>query len=197
MRSGRTSFDYSYRITVRNGDTALNNVQAVVQSSSAATQVIPARLHGHKDSGGRIEMLIERVLDTIAATLGVRALARDDISADLRAWLHDKRLLVIGGGSNLLLTGDFPGLVLHMRGQGIAIVGEDTQATLVRAAGRTFLVDCGRGVLLPPGLDEQWLVSVLHTEDDAQHYAHVFQPLTGITGRTIRAITIACVIQAP
>jgi hypothetical protein len=40
VRSGRTSFDYSYRITVRNGDTALNNVQAVVQSSSAATQVV-------------------------------------------------------------------------------------------------------------------------------------------------------------
>lgn len=40
VRSGRTSFDYSYRITVRNGDTALNNVQAVVQSSSPATQVV-------------------------------------------------------------------------------------------------------------------------------------------------------------
>lgn len=42
VRSGRTSFDYSYRITVRNGDTALNNVQAVLQSSSAATQVVKA-----------------------------------------------------------------------------------------------------------------------------------------------------------
>ena len=42
--------------------------------------------------------------------------------------------LVLGGGSNLLLTGDFNGLVLHMRGQGIAIVGEDAEATLVRAA---------------------------------------------------------------
>ena len=40
VRSGRTTFDYSYRITVRNGDTALNAVQATVQSSSPATQVI-------------------------------------------------------------------------------------------------------------------------------------------------------------
>ncbi len=31
-----------------------------------------------------------------------------------------------------------------------------------------------RGVLLPPGLDEQWLISVLHTDDDALHYANVF-----------------------
>ena len=27
------------------------------------TRVIPARLHGQKDSGGRIEVLVERVLD--------------------------------------------------------------------------------------------------------------------------------------
>jgi glutamate-1-semialdehyde 2,1-aminomutase len=32
-----------------------------------------------------------------------------------------------------------------------------------------------RGVLLPPGLDEQWLISVMHTEADAMHYAEVFQ----------------------
>jgi UDP-N-acetylmuramate dehydrogenase len=42
--------------------------------------------------------------------------------------------LVLGGGSNLLFTGDFDGLVLHMRGAGIAIVGETSDAVLVRAA---------------------------------------------------------------
>jgi UDP-N-acetylmuramate dehydrogenase len=42
--------------------------------------------------------------------------------------------LVLGGGSNLLLTGDFPGLVLHMANRGIDIIGENEQATLVRAA---------------------------------------------------------------
>ena len=31
-----------------------------------------------------------------------------------------------------------------------------------------------RGVLLPPGLDEQWLVSVMHTEHEAMRYADVF-----------------------
>jgi glutamate-1-semialdehyde 2,1-aminomutase len=31
-----------------------------------------------------------------------------------------------------------------------------------------------RGVLLPPGLDEQWLVSVMHDEADAMRYAEVF-----------------------
>jgi glutamate-1-semialdehyde 2,1-aminomutase len=31
-----------------------------------------------------------------------------------------------------------------------------------------------RGVLLPPGLDEQWLISVMHDEADAMRYADVF-----------------------
>jgi len=32
-----------------------------------------------------------------------------------------------------------------------------------------------RGVLLPPGLDEQWLISVMHTDAEVMHYADVFQ----------------------
>ena len=31
-----------------------------------------------------------------------------------------------------------------------------------------------RGILLPPGLDEQWLVSVMHDERTAMRYAEVF-----------------------
>lgn len=31
-----------------------------------------------------------------------------------------------------------------------------------------------RGILLPPGLDEQWLISVMHTDDQALRYASVF-----------------------
>ncbi len=42
--------------------------------------------------------------------------------------------LVLGGGSNILLTRDFPGLVLHMEIKGIEIIGEDEEATYVRAA---------------------------------------------------------------
>ena len=40
-----------------------------------------------------------------------------------------------------------------------------------------------RGVLLPPGLDEQWLISVMHDDADTMRYAAVFdefvQELTG------------------
>ena len=40
------------------------------------TRVIPARLHGRKDSGGRVELLIERVLDERHALAQVRASKR-------------------------------------------------------------------------------------------------------------------------
>lgn len=42
--------------------------------------------------------------------------------------------LVLGGGSNLLLTGDFPGLVLHMCTRGIQLIDEDEGARYVRVA---------------------------------------------------------------
>jgi hypothetical protein len=28
--------------------------------------------------------------------------------------------------------------------------------------------------LLPPGLDEQWLISIMHTNEEAMRYANVF-----------------------
>jgi len=47
----------------------------------------------------------------------------------------DTRLFVLGGGSNLVLSGDFDGLVLHMAIPGRALVGEDAAAWYVRAGG--------------------------------------------------------------
>lgn len=61
-------------------------------------------------------------------------------SADtLAAVRGDKALsllprLVLGGGSNVLLTQDFPGLVLHMRSLGIRVSGEDESFVYVTAA---------------------------------------------------------------
>ena len=47
----------------------------------------------------------------------------------------DTRLFVLGGGSNLVLCGDFDGLVLHMAIPGRALVAEDADAWYVRAGG--------------------------------------------------------------
>jgi UDP-N-acetylmuramate dehydrogenase len=52
--------------------------------------------------------------------------------------------LVLGGGSNLLLTRDFPGLVLHVGLRGMTVLSEDSQRVVIRAgAGESWqaLVD--------------------------------------------------------
>jgi UDP-N-acetylmuramate dehydrogenase len=57
----------------------------------------------------------------------LRALREDPIAGRLPR-------LILGGGSNLLLTRDFPGLVLHMLTQGVALVHETENAFYVKAA---------------------------------------------------------------
>ena len=47
--------------------------------------------------------------------------------------LRELPRLILGGGSNLLLTKDFPGLVLHIATLGIDVTGEDEQHIFVTA----------------------------------------------------------------
>lgn len=84
----------------------------------------------------------EACLETLN-TFGIAARARAylavESAATLRALRTDPALsalprLVLGGGSNILFTRDFPGLVLHMRNRGIEVVGADADTTYVRAA---------------------------------------------------------------
>jgi glutamate-1-semialdehyde 2,1-aminomutase len=51
----------------------------------------------------------------------------------------------------------------------------DYKATDFDLAFAQWIHGINRGVLLPPGLDEQWLISVMHDDDDAMLYAGVFQ----------------------
>ena len=50
----------------------------------------------------------------------------------------------------------------------------DYKATDFDLAFAQWIHGINRGILLPPGLDEQWLISVMHSEDDAMRYADVF-----------------------
>ena len=50
----------------------------------------------------------------------------------------------------------------------------DYKATDFDVAFAQWIHGINRGILLPPGLDEQWLVSVCHTDDEAMRYADVF-----------------------
>ena len=51
----------------------------------------------------------------------------------------------------------------------------DYKATDFDLAFAQWLHGINRGILLPPGLDEQWLISVMHSDADAMQYAQVFQ----------------------
>jgi UDP-N-acetylmuramate dehydrogenase len=78
-------------------------------------------------------------LNTFGIAACARRYLRVSAASELAAALADPALgalprLVLGGGSNLLFTKDFDGLVLHMALTGRAVVGEADGAVLVRAA---------------------------------------------------------------
>ncbi len=50
----------------------------------------------------------------------------------------------------------------------------DYKATDFDIAYAQWIHGVNRGILLPPGLDEQWLISVMHSEEEALRYASVF-----------------------
>jgi glutamate-1-semialdehyde 2,1-aminomutase len=50
----------------------------------------------------------------------------------------------------------------------------DYKATDFDLAFANWIHGINRGILLPPGLDEQWLISVLHTDADVDHGVEVF-----------------------
>jgi UDP-N-acetylmuramate dehydrogenase len=76
-------------------------------------------------------------------TLAVPAIARYFVDVqseeDLReamvfAKTENLPLLVLGGGSNIVLRADFPGLVIHMKSRGLDVIAENEEAVLLRAA---------------------------------------------------------------
>jgi UDP-N-acetylmuramate dehydrogenase len=76
-------------------------------------------------------------------TMGVEARARyflpvateEALAAGLAAIRPDERVLVLGGGSNILFTRDFDGLVLKNDIRGITLFREDRDGVWVRAGG--------------------------------------------------------------
>lgn len=81
-------------------------------------------------------------------TFGIEATAAYYVAVEdlpsLRSFLKSNypgsdRLLVLGGGSNLLFTGDFDGMVIHMVNKGIDVLEEDNTQVMVRVqAGETW-----------------------------------------------------------
>ena len=80
-----------------------------------------------------------QTLNSFGIDARARAYLRVTSNAQLRAALADPRLaamprLLLGGGTNILLSGDFAGLVLHIVTKERKVVSLDADHTLVRAA---------------------------------------------------------------
>jgi len=76
--------------------------------------------------------------NSFGVDVNARLFAEAHSDADVREALayasgHDVPLLVIGGGSNLLLTGDIDALVLRMASQGIRLFSDDGERVVVEA----------------------------------------------------------------
>ncbi|MBT2293954.1 UDP-N-acetylmuramate dehydrogenase [Pseudomonas fluorescens] len=76
--------------------------------------------------------------NSFGVDVSARLFAEAHNDADVRQALayastNDVPLLVIGGGSNLLLTGDIDALVLRMASQGIRLLSDDGERVLIEA----------------------------------------------------------------
>lgn len=76
--------------------------------------------------------------NTFGVDVRARLFAEAHTDAEVRQALayaaaHNVELLVIGGGSNLLLTGDVDALVLRMACRGVRVLHEDCSAAIVEA----------------------------------------------------------------
>lgn len=70
----------------------------------------------------------------VKASLFVEYASVEELKDILRQYsLQDGTWLHIGGGSNLLFTGDYPGIILHSAIKGFEVVSEDEEEVIVRA----------------------------------------------------------------
>ena len=154
---------------------------------------------------------VERDVDLVGRTtlaLPGRAAFHAEVgSPDQLARLAGKRGLrrfVLGAGSNLVLTGDFDGLVLHMAIGGRRLIGEDDEAWYVCAgAGENWhsFVDwtLARGW---PGLENLALIPGTVGAAPVQNIGayglevadrlHALEAVDMLTGRTLRLDRDAC-----
>jgi UDP-N-acetylmuramate dehydrogenase len=112
--------------------------------------------------------------------------------------------LILGGGSNVLLTRDYPGIVLHMQNRGMAIVDEDETFTYVNAAAGEswhefvmWTIDQGLGglenmALIPGTVGAAPIQNIGAYGLELKDHFHQLQYLDMVTGQLHRLDKAAC-----
>jgi UDP-N-acetylmuramate dehydrogenase len=85
------------------------------------------------EAAGLRENVSLTAFNSLALPGRARRYLRVTAADQLAAFAGARRRFVLGGGSNLVLSGDFDGLLLHVAIPGRALAGEDAEAWYVRA----------------------------------------------------------------
>jgi glutamate-1-semialdehyde 2,1-aminomutase len=95
------------------------------------------------------------------------------------AFVRNRRMLA--AADDVIAQYDLPAHTVEMGAKGCITWSRDRvrnyrdyKATDHGLAYAQWIWGINRGILLPPGLDEQWLISVQHTDIDVDHHTEVF-----------------------
>jgi len=111
-----------------------------------------------------------------------RAVLRDVCTPEVTADTIARNRRLLDRTDALLLSADLPAHTVQLGAKGCVTFSvepvrnyRDYKATNFDLAFASWIWGINRGILLPPGLDEQWLVSVLHTDADIDFAFDVFE----------------------
>ena len=110
-----------------------------------------------------------------------RAVLRDICTPDAVAEVEARNHRMVDAMGRIVADAGLPAHTVEMGAKGCVTYSptpvrnyRDYKTTDTELAFATWIWGINRGILLPPGLDEQWLVSVQHTDADVEHHTQVY-----------------------
>jgi glutamate-1-semialdehyde 2,1-aminomutase len=111
----------------------------------------------------------------------VKATLTEAVTKDIQAATVERNGRLVAAVQSVIDSFDLPAHTVRFGAKGCVTWSRervrnyrDYKKTDFDLAFAQWIHGINRGVLLPPGLDEQWLISVMHDEADALRYAEVF-----------------------
>jgi glutamate-1-semialdehyde 2,1-aminomutase len=113
---------------------------------------------------------------------GSRAVLRDICTADATDDAIARNGRLLAACDEIIAGASIPAHTVQLGAKGCVTYSttpvrnyRDYKATDFDLAFASWIWGINRGILLPPGLDEQWLISVVHTDADVDRAAEVFE----------------------